>query len=161
MKSSDYMITGLHIELGTNEADAKARLKAIKKSMSDVRLARNQLSSGAISIYSAVRSGQVFASQIPLVGRLVPSLFNLSVSHTAVDPSEKFLAGSRLETIYPISQLMQYSALSIDCVSFGENLNIGFIGARDTLPHLQRIAVYFGKSLDEFEELLIQTGDAF
>jgi predicted HTH domain antitoxin len=28
------------------------------------------------------------------------------------------------------------------------------------LPHLQRIATYFGQSLDEFEELLAQEGSA-
>jgi len=30
-------------------------------------------------------------------------------------------------------------------------LNIGFTGSRDSLPHLQRLAVYAGEALDELE----------
>ena len=33
-------------------------------------------------------------------------------------------------------------------------LNIGFTGARDTLPHLQRMAVYLGRALEDLEELV-------
>jgi diacylglycerol O-acyltransferase / wax synthase len=157
---SGKIVSGLHVKLGTNEADPVARMGAIKKSMSEVRHARSELSEGAASVYAAARSGQVFASQLPVLGGLLPAFFNLAVSHALADSAPRFLAGSRLETIYPISQLIQRSALSIDCVSHGKNLNIGFTGARDTLPHLQRIATYFGQSLDEFEELLAQEGSA-
>ena len=55
-----------------------------------------------------------------------------------------------------MGQLMQFSALSIDCVSYAGTLNIGFTGARDTLPHLQRMAVYLGKALEDLEELVEQ-----
>jgi len=34
-------------------------------------------------------------------------------------------------------------------------LNIGFTGARDTLPHLQRMAVYLGKAVEDLEELVV------
>ena len=55
---------------------------------------------------------------------------------------------------------MQFSALSIDCVSYAGTLNIGFTGARDTLPHLQRLAVYLGKAVADLEALLQVTEDA-
>ena len=65
-----------------------------------------------------------------------------------------------MEAVYPLSPLLQFSALSIDCVNYAGTFNIGFTGARDTLPHLQRMAVYFGRALEELEELVSQVEDA-
>ena len=84
----------------------------------------------------------------------MPPLFNLSVSSTPGPDSPRYCHGARLESIYPLGPLMQYNALSIDCVSYAGTLNIGFTGARDTLPHLQRLAVYTGKAVEDLECLL-------
>ena len=37
--------------------------------------------------------------------------------------------------------------------SYADTLNFGFIGCRDALPHLQRLAVYTGDALDELDKL--------
>ncbi len=50
---------------------------------------------------------------------------------------------------------MHGNALNITCVSYAGTLNFGFTGARDTMPHLQRLAVYMGEALEEIEETLI------
>jgi hypothetical protein len=97
---------------------------------------------------------------MPQIGRLVPPLFNLSVSNTPGPKKTQYFNGARLEAIYPLGQLMQFSALSIDCVSYAGTLNIGFTGARDTLPHLQRMAVYLGKAVSDLEELVPNMEDA-
>ncbi|MXI81353.1 DUF1298 domain-containing protein, partial [Mycobacterium tuberculosis] len=40
-------------------------------------------------------------------------------------------------------------ALNVTLQSYAGTLNFGFIGCRDTLPHLQRLAVYTGEALDQ------------
>jgi diacylglycerol O-acyltransferase len=45
-------------------------------------------------------------------------------------------------------------ALNITCVTYDGKFNIGFTGCRDSLPHLQRLAVYAGEALDELEAAL-------
>ena len=57
--------------------------------------------------------------------------------------------GARLEAFYPVSLPFQGLGLNITCVSYDGQLNIGVIGSRDALPHLQHIAVYLGEALDE------------
>jgi diacylglycerol O-acyltransferase / wax synthase len=47
------------------------------------------------------------------------------------------------------------NALNITCISYAGTLNFGLIGARDTLPHLQRLALYLGDALDELSGLLL------
>ena len=125
-----------------------------------VRDDRESLPEESVTPYVLLRATPLFASQLPGVGRFVPPLFNLKTSNTEGCDSTMYFDGARLEAIYPISQLLQYAALSIDCVSYAGTLNIGFTGARDTLPHLQRIAVYMGRALAELEEIVQRAEDA-
>ena len=41
--------------------------------------------------------------------------------------------------------------LNITVSGYAGTLDFGFIGCRDTLPHLQRLAVYSGEALDELD----------
>lgn len=147
-------IAGIRVALGTHVGDPLARLQAIKASMQEVRQDRASLPDAAVTPYVLMRAAPIYASQMPGVGRLVPPLFNLGISNTPGPDRPQYFNGARLESIYPMGQLLQFSALSIDCVSYAGTINIGFTGARDTLPHLQRLAVYLGKALTDLEELL-------
>jgi WS/DGAT/MGAT family acyltransferase len=152
-------IAGLRVALGTHIGDPVARLDAVKESMQKVREDRATLPDEAVTSYVLLRAAPIYASQLPLLGRAVPPMFNLGVSNTPGPEKAKYFNGARLEAIYPMSQLLQFSALSIDCVTYAGTINIGFTGARDTLPHLQRMAVYLGKALVDLEEL-VATGEA-
>jgi WS/DGAT/MGAT family acyltransferase len=147
-------IAGLRLPLGTNVGDPMARLEAVKRSMKEVREDRASLPEEAITSYVLMRAAPVYASQLAGVGQFVPPLFNLGVTNTQGSEKPLYVNGARLEAVYPMSQLMQFSALSIDCVNYAGTFNIGFTGARDTLPHLQRLAVYLGKALEDLEELV-------
>jgi diacylglycerol O-acyltransferase len=153
-------IAGLNIALGTHIADPMARLAAVKESMQGVREDRDSLPREAVTPYVLMRAAPIYASQMPAVGGLVPLPFNLVVSNTPGPEEPVYFNGARLESIYPLSQLMQYSALSVNCVSYAGTLNIGFTGARDTLPHLQRLAVYLGQALVDLEEIVGIAEDA-
>jgi WS/DGAT/MGAT family acyltransferase len=147
-------IAGIRLELATHIGDPLARLEAIRESMQTVRADRLSLPEEAVTPYVLLRASPLFASQLPGVGRFVPPLFNLRVSNTHGSDCPMYWEGARLDAIYPISQLLQYVALSIDCVNYAGTLNVGFTGARDTLPHLQRLAVYMGLALNELEQIV-------
>ncbi len=147
-------IAGIRVPLATHIGDPGKRLAAVKAAMAQVRAERESLPEDAMVSYALLRSVPMFASQAPVIGRLVPPLFNLKVSSSEGPAERLYFAGARLEAVYPMSQLLQYSALSIDCVSYAGTLNIGITGARDTLPHLQRLAVYLGRAVSDLEELV-------
>ena len=151
-------IAGLRVALGTHIGDPLRRLEAVKASISAVRADRASLPQSSVTPYVLLRSAPVYASQLPGLGGLVPPLFNLSVSNTVGSDKARYLLGSRLDAIYPVNPLLQHSALSIDCVNYAGTLNIGFTGARDTLPHLQRLAVYTGKAVEDLESLVASQG---
>jgi diacylglycerol O-acyltransferase len=147
-------IAGIRVELGTHIGDSLERLRFINESVSRVREDRASLPEEAAAAYALMRSAPLIASQIPLLGRLVPPVFNLVTSAGIGAEESLYFNGAPLEEVYPMSHLLQYSALSIDGVTYADTINIGFTGARDTLPHLQRLAVYFGQAAGDLEELL-------
>ena len=157
---SGNAIAGLRVPLGTHLGDPLHRLAVLKSAIAAVRKDRESLPAVAVTPYVLLRSTPLYMSQLPAVGALVPPLFNLTVTSTPGPDEPRYCQGARLEAVYPLGQLMQYNALSIDCVSYAGTLNIGFTGARDTLPHLQRLAVYTGKAVEELEGLLNLTGHA-
>lgn len=53
--------------------------------------------------------------------------------------------------MYPVSQVSHGQALNITCYSYAGNMAFGFSACRDTLPRMQRLAVYTGEVLEELE----------
>ncbi len=147
-------IAGIRVDLGTHIGDPLARLEAVKKSIKIVRQDRASLPEEAATSYALLRAAPLLASQLPGIGRYVPPPFNLKISNIPGCDTPLYFDGARLDAVYPISQLVQYTALSIDCVSYAGTLNFGFTGARDTLPHLQRLAVYLGQALNDLENIV-------
>jgi hypothetical protein len=45
--------------------------------------------------------------------------------------------------------------LNITCISYADTVNFGLTGARKSVPHLQRIAIYMGDALDEIKDVLL------
>lgn len=156
---SANVIAGDRIVLGTDIGNPLARLAAVTTAVRSVLDERDLLPDQGRAAYLLLNAAPVYASQVPGIASLIPPLYNLRVTSTVGSGQPLYFDGSRLETIFPMSHLMQGSALNIGFVTYAGALNVGFTGARDTLPHLQRLAVYFGNAVNDLEELLI-TGTA-
>jgi hypothetical protein len=88
------------------------------------------------------------------VGGYGPPDANLVISNVPGLREARYFNGSRLEAYYPLSLLFHGQALNITGVSSAGTFCIGYTGCRDTLPHLQRVAVYSGEALEELEAAL-------
>jgi WS/DGAT/MGAT family acyltransferase len=152
-RRSRAAIIGLRVSLATDIADPMARLKAIQQSVSEAEDQLGDMPVEAADAYAMITSMPIMASQLAVVGPLMPQLFNVGISAAHGSDQPLYFNGAKLDAIYPMALLTQFSALSINCTSYAGTLNIGLTGARDTLPHLQRLAVYMGQALDDLEEI--------
>jgi len=59
-----------------------------------------------------------------------------------------------MEASYPISMIFHSIALNITCQSYADGLAFAFVGCRDSLPHLQNLAVYTADALNLLEAAL-------
>lgn len=147
-------ITFLYAKLGTDIADPVLRIRAISASTA---LAKQRLpaASGALmDAYTAVLMGPFLAPAVLGVGGYGLPDANLVISNVPGVAEPRYFNGSRLEAYFPMSLLFHGQALNITGVSNAGTFCIGYTGCRDTLPHLQRIAVYSGEALEELESAL-------
>ena len=137
--------------LGTDIRDPKKRLAAI---VASTRRAKEQLqgmSQNAILQYSAIAMTPMMLSFIPgAAGRFRPA-FNVVVSNVPGPETPLYFRGWKLDEMYPLSIPFHGYGLNITVQSYAGSLNFGFTGCRDTLPHLQRLAVYSRDVLEELE----------
>jgi WS/DGAT/MGAT family acyltransferase len=140
--------------LATDAEDPVERLRRITASTRSAKAQLEGMTQEAILAYSAYLLApgglQAVSAMTGLRGPL-PLAFNVCVSNVPGPREPLYLRGSRMEAYYPASIPIHGMALNITVLSYAGTLNVGFIGDRDALPHLQRLAVYTGEALTELD----------
>ena len=97
-------------------------------------------------IYSAVRLADVH-----------PVVHNVVISNVAGPPIQIFLAGARLEGVYPLGPVLEGPALNITIVSYRDRVGFGLIACREQMPDVADLAAAVPLAL---EDLLAATRKA-
>jgi WS/DGAT/MGAT family acyltransferase len=137
--------------LATNVANPAERLAVIMRSTQEAKSHLLRVPPTARPYYTLLTNGPWIGGLLLGLGPYAPVPFNVAISNVPGPPEPLYLHGSRLDAIYPASLLLHGNALNITCVSNAGALHFGFTGARDALPHLQRLAVYTGDALQDLE----------
>lgn len=143
--------------LATDVADPRERLDTIISSTKRAKELISDLSANEVMATSATLMspmGLQVARAMTGINAKIPLNCNVVISNVPGPSEPLYFRGSRLEASYPVSIPMHGLALNITCQSYADRLCFGFIGCRDTLPHLQRLAVYTGETLEELQKLL-------
>jgi diacylglycerol O-acyltransferase / wax synthase len=141
-------------ELGTNVADPLERLQTVARSTAEAKRHLSRLPSEARTSYTLILNAPYIAGLVLGLGGHAPVPFSVGISNVPGPTAPLYMDGSRMDSLFPLSLLTHGNALNITCVSYAGTLNFGFTGARDTIPHLQRLAIYMGEALEEIEELV-------
>ncbi len=148
-------VAAILASLATDVAEPGPRLEAI---IASTRRAKEQLagmSRNAILQYSGMLMAPMMLQQVPgAAGRIRPT-FNIVVSNVPGPDQPLYFRGARLDAPYPLSIPFHGYGLNITINGYAGTLNFGFTGCRDTVPHLQRLAVYSGEALDDLERALV------
>jgi len=147
-------ITTLFANLHTDVADPVERIKAISRTTAPAKEKLQAMSKGAIENYTLMLMTPYMIQLMLGLGTATRPLNNLVISNVPGPSQVLYFNGARLEQIYPVSLLFDGQALNITVLSYAGQFNLGFTGDRDSLPHMQRIAVYTGEALVELERAL-------
>ncbi|MGH8461294.1 MAG: WS/DGAT/MGAT family O-acyltransferase [Stenotrophobium sp.] len=82
----------------------------------------------------------------------IPPLFNFVISNVVLSKNPLYLMGAELEAMYPVSFLFDGYALNITLVGYKDRVAVGFLGCREAIPRLQKLAVYTSDALAELEQ---------
>ncbi|GGC55041.1 wax ester/triacylglycerol synthase family O-acyltransferase [Hoyosella rhizosphaerae] len=152
------MVGGMLASLGTDAETAEERLKAVVASTSAAKQQMENMTRAAIIAYTTyVGSPLLIQTGLAQFGlsKIIPPSFNVVISNVPGPKQPLYFRGNRLASVYPVSFLMHGGPLNITCESYGDTLNFGFVGCRDTLPRLQRLALACGEAVEELEQAFV------
>ncbi|MBD0323978.1 MAG: DUF1298 domain-containing protein, partial [Aldersonia sp.] len=86
--------------------------------------------------------------------RMALPSFNVIISNVPGPTEQLYYNGARLDGLYPVSIVLDGFALNITLTSRDGHLDFGLIGARENLPHLQRLLTHLEDSLAAMEKAL-------
>jgi diacylglycerol O-acyltransferase len=145
-------ITTMQVSLGTHLADPVARLTAIRDS---VLVAKSRLSAmSPVDIFNLT-----MLTNLPLTigqvtgisGRSPRPLFNLVISNVPGPRQPLYFGNARLLATYPVSLIWHGYAMNITVQSYGDNLDVGILACRNTVPRVQRMLDHLEAALAELE----------
>lgn len=156
-------ISAVLVKLRTDIEDPIERIKAIAASSRIAKKNLQAMPKAAADLYGVLFLGPMAVQQLAGVAgiRQIPlnrQAFNLLVSNVPGWKPALYMRGARMEAGFPLSIVSHGQALNISVGSMSGKFNLGFLGCRDTLPHLQRLAVYTGDALAELEKALAERG---
>ena len=143
---------GFVVPMGTHLDDPKARLELIRRIT-----VRGKDEVGGMP-YEAQMQFALLGITPLLLGQMtgllpkMPPFFNVVVSNVVLSKERLYLMGAELEAMYPVSFLFDGYALNITLVGYSDRIALGFLGCRDAIPSLQRLAVYSRDALAELEQ---------
>jgi diacylglycerol O-acyltransferase len=149
------MVAATLASMGTDVADPVERLQAVIASTQQAKARMremDQLSAIAWSGYMLAPQAPQILAAVAGVKNPLPVAFNVCLSNVPGPRRTLYMRGSRLEAVYPMSIPIHGMALNITLESYVDTLNLGFIGCRDAVPHLQKLAVHTGEALEELEK---------
>jgi diacylglycerol O-acyltransferase len=153
--------SAMFTSLGTHLTDPLARLRAVRAANEiakrDPHVTGSSLIARASSVvtpatnealarfYSAAR----FADFHPVV-------HNLVLSNVAGPSFQVYLAGARVEGIFPLGPVMEGPGLNITIVSYRDRVGVGIIACSDRMPDTQALASEFPIAVEQLLEAIAQ-----
>jgi WS/DGAT/MGAT family acyltransferase len=145
-------VSVMSVALPTQLADPLARLEAVADDVEVAKLAFDALPATILQDLSAVLptalSGLAARAMFRLVS--VPGVpFNLFISNVPGPQLPLFIAGARVEGLFPVSAVTTISGgLNITLFSYNGSLDVGFVACREMVPDVWRMAGFLRDELD-------------
>ena len=145
-------VAGFVVPLGTQLDDPRHRLEIINRVTTRSKQELSDMPPAALSQLALLGLSPLVLGQMTGVLPKLPPFFNFVVSNVVLSKNSMYLMGAELEAMYPVSFLFDGYALNITLVGYKDRVAVGFLGCREAIPHLQRLAVYTADALGELEK---------
>jgi WS/DGAT/MGAT family acyltransferase len=144
-------VAGFVVPLGTNMNHPRERLDQIHRVTTRSKQELQEMTPTALMQFALLGLSPLILGQMTGVLPKLPPFFNFVVSNVVLSRDPLYLMGAELEAMYPVSFLFDGYALNITLVGYRDRVALGFLGDRDAIPSLQRLAVYSSDALAELE----------
>jgi WS/DGAT/MGAT family acyltransferase len=150
-------VSAMFTSLATDCADPTERVEAIAAVTREAKQEHHTIGAKMLQDWAEFATPAVFTrasrlySSMGLADRHRP-IHNLVVSNVPGPPFPLYLAGAKLELLCPLGPVMEGAALNITVISYMDNLDVGLIACRESVPQLWDLARGFRSALDELTD---------
>ncbi len=140
--------------LGTDIEDPVERLKVVRQAnlvgRGDQRAAGDDIVARVSEIAPPNTTAAIarFYGSLRLADRL-PIVHNVVISNVAGPPVQIYLAGAKVEGLYPLGPVLEGPGLNITIVSYKDRVGFGLIACADNLPDLAELAAHFPLAVEQ------------
>ncbi|WP_293002321.1 wax ester/triacylglycerol synthase family O-acyltransferase [Mycobacterium sp.] len=147
-------LTFMYARLHTDIADPLERLTAVSASVKAGKSLQESLPADQVGPFTMLLLGPHITEMILRLGGYLATSHNLIISNVPGPRDRMYLNGCRVEQIYGPSVLFHGQALNITMSSYAGGVDISYTACRESVPHVQKLAVYTGEALDALETIL-------
>lgn len=153
-------ITMILASLATDLSDPTQRLYAIQRSVQQAKNRFARMTNAEILAYSGLSYAPI---GLQVAGGLFPKhqSFNIVISSFITADQPLYLNGAKLEALYPASIVLDGQAMNITLATYLDQLDVGVIACRQTLPKVQKMLQYFEQTIQQYEQLICPDGGCF
>ncbi len=144
-------ITFIVSTLGTDIADIRERLDAIRESVKQAKAHVQSLPRQAMMQYTMLLMAPTLLTLLTGIGGRTRPMFNITISNVPGPETPLYFRGAQMLASYPASIVTHGQALNITCQSYAGFMNFGFTGCHSSMPSMQRLAVYTAEALADLE----------
>lgn len=140
------------VNLATDRDNGSTRLEEISYSSKQAKRILSDLTPTQILAFSALQMLPLAFTPVPGFVKYTHPPFNVVVSNVPGPKEDMYFNGARLDGLYPVSIALDGQAINITLTSRKGHIDIGIIGARGAVPHLQRLLIHLETALAELEK---------
>jgi diacylglycerol O-acyltransferase / wax synthase len=148
-------VTTTTVTLATNLSDPRKRLKAINAESVQAKAHAHSGATGIVELFQMMPPVLVATMMGTLPEDQAPQILgaNLIVSNIHGSPLPIYIAGARVEKMYPMSILTAGMGINITCISYIDEMDFGIIVEPDLVPDHDEIAQHLGTATDTYLKL--------
>jgi diacylglycerol O-acyltransferase len=145
-------VTNTTITLASNIEDAVARLQAINHESEQAKAHAHDGTMGMIEMFQMMPPILISTVMESLPADQAPQILgaNLIVSNVRGSPLPMYIAGARMQSMYPMSILTAGMGVNFTCVSYLDSIDFGVMVDPNLLPHHETITSGLEGALSEY-----------
>jgi WS/DGAT/MGAT family acyltransferase len=152
-------VSTMLVPIPTDEPDPQTRLMSAHEALRSAKERHKAVPATVLQDANQVVPAALFARaarMTTMVAARHPSQapVNTVISNVPGSPTPQYLAGARLEAVYPVSAIMHDVGLNITVMSYCGGLDFGVVADRDLVDDAWPLAQALGRAYDELVALL-------
>jgi diacylglycerol O-acyltransferase / wax synthase len=150
-------VSAMFTSLATDVADPVERLRTIHEVTKGAKEEHNAIGADMLQSLTEFAAPRLFglATRFYSASKLAdrgPVIHNLVISNVPGPPFPLYFAGSKLVSLFPMGPVMEGAGLNITVISYMDDIDIGLIVCRESVPDVWDMAADIEESLAELKK---------